>query len=103
MRKYYLHLLINLAIVCGGFGLLLVASRADVQNAEYLSNVLLLVFFAGAAGAVVNNYFRVVKLAEKRKAIASDETDAFVVQMYVSLLVGGTLAFIAYGLFASGL
>ena len=99
MENHYRHLLINVAIACGGFGILLLSGRF-----EYYSDVLMLVFFAGAVGAVVNNYFRVTRIAENERAIAAaKQSNTVVIQMYVSLFIGGTLGFVAYGLFAGGL
>jgi len=99
MEKHYRHLLISAALACGGFGLLLLSGRFDIY-----ADVLMLVFFAGAVGAVVNNYFRVSRLVENDQALeAATHSRMVMIQMYVSLVIGGTLALAAYGLFAGGL
>ena len=99
MEHLYWHLLTTACIAFGGLAVLLLLARFG----KY-SDVMMLIFFAGAVGAVVNNYYRLATLSTNTVALqAAALTDLVVIQMYVSLLVAGILAFVAYGLFLSGL
>ena len=99
MEHLYWHLLTTACIAFGGLAVLLLLARFG----KY-SDVMMLIFFAGAVGAVVNNYYRLATLSTNTVALqAATQTDLVVIQMYVSLLVAGILAFVAYGLFLSGL
>ena len=99
MEHLYWHLLTTACIAFGGLAVLLLLARFG----KY-SDVMMLIFFAGAVGAVVNNYYRLATLSTNIDAFdAATQKDLVVIQMYVSLLVAGILAFVAYGLFLSGL
>jgi len=69
------------------------------------SDVMMMIFFAGSVGAVVNNYFRLSKMMESQSAAPADDAQErlAIIQMYVSMLIAGILAFVAYGLFLGGL
>jgi hypothetical protein len=84
------------------FGVLAVTLFA--ARFEIYSDVMILIFFSGAVGGVVNNYFRLAKMVEtKLVPQGSENITLAIIQMYVSLVVAGILAFVAYGLFLSGL
>ena len=99
METLYWHLLANACIAFGGLAVLLLLARFG----KY-SDVMMLIFFAGAVGAVVNNYYRLANLS-KNPAVLQEagQMSLVIIQMYVSLLISGILAFVAYGIFISGL
>lgn len=99
MERQYLHLATTAFIAFGGLiSVLLLASY------ELYSNILTAVFFAGSAGAVVNNYFRLSRIAAQPESSAAElQRGAVTLQIYVSLFLSGILGFVAYGLFLSGL
>ena len=99
MERQYLHLAATAFIAFGGLtSVLLLASY------EQYSNILTAVFFAGSAGAVVNNYFRLSRIASQPESSAAElQRGAVTLQIYVSLFLSGMLGFVAYGLFLSGL
>ena len=99
MKRLYWHLLYGAAIAFGGLAVLMLLARFGMY-----SDVMMLIFFAGSVGAVVNNYFRLSKMIEAKAAPADDAQERLaIIQMYVSMLIAGILAFVAYGLFLSGL
>lgn len=99
MERQYLHLMTTAFIAFGGLTAVLLSARYALY-----ANVLTALFFAGSAGAVVNNYFRLARIAAHPETTAADfQRNAVTIQMYVSLLLSGILGFVAYGLFLSGL
>ena len=99
MKRLYWHLLFGAGIGFGGLAALMLAARFG-----YYSDVMMLIFFAGSVGAVVNNYFRLSKMIEAKATPVDDGQERLaIIQMYVSMLIAGILAFVAYGLFLSGL
>jgi len=99
MEKLYKNLIITAVIAFGGLMLVLIAARLELYT-----NIMMMVFFAGSIGAVVNNYYRLSRLS-KDKDIKPEYLDRpfSILQMYVSLFLSGILGFVAYGLFMSGL
>ena len=99
MTRLYWHLLFSACIAFGGLAVLLLMARFGMY-----SDVMTLIFLSGAVGAVVNNYYRLAKLTESNAPPMEDaQARLVIIQMYVSLLIAGILAFVAYGLFLSGL
>jgi hypothetical protein len=99
MTRLYWHLLCGATLAFGGLALLLGLARFQAGV-----DIVTLIFFAGAVGAVVNNYYRLAGLAAKPGEVENPEQARLVIiQMYVSLLIGAILAFVAYGIFLGGL
>jgi len=99
MTKLYWHLALTGVILFGGLVTVLLAARFG----QY-SDVVIVVFLAGAVGAVVNNYYRLAKLSAADKAAAAQvDGKVLALQIYVSPLIAGILAFVMYGLCLSGL
>ena len=99
MKRLYWHLLYGAAIAFGGLATLMLLARFGAY-----SDVMMLIFFAGSVGAVVNNYFRLAKMIDAKAAPTDDGQERLaIIQMYVSMLIAGILAFVAYGLFLSGI
>jgi len=99
MTRLYWHLMAGAVIAFGGLAGMLFAARFGMY-----SDVVTLIFLAGAVGAVVNNYYRLAKLSESESAFqAASQSKMVIIQMYVSILIAGILALVAYGLFLSGL
>ena len=99
MKRLYWHLLFGAAITFGTLSILMLVTRFGFEI-----DIVTLIILSGAVGAVVNNYFRLAKMIESKAEPADDGQQRLViVQMYVSMLVAGILAFVAYGLFLSGL
>lgn len=99
MTRLYWHLLFGAFTAFGGLGAMLIAARFGMY-----SDIVTLIVLAGAVGAVVNNYYRLAKLSEAGVPNPDDQSYRLVlVQMYVSMLIAGILAFVVYGLFVSGL
>lgn len=99
MTKLYWHLALTGVITFGGLATAMLAARFG----RY-SDVVIVVFLAGAVGAVVNNYYRLAKLSAADKAAAAQvDGKVLALQMYVSPLIAGILAFVLYGLCLSGL
>ena len=98
MHHLYRHLMFSAAIGFGGLAALLILARLGGY-----SDVLMIVFFSGAVGGVVNNYFRLAALSSKPlEASKLGENALIVPQIYLSLAIGGVLACVAYALFAGG-
>ena len=99
MEKLYKHLIITAVAAFSGLMIVLIAARAELYT-----NIMMMVFFSGTIGAVVNNYYRLSRLS-KQEEIESSELNkpGIIIQMYVSLFLSGILGFVAYGLFMSGL
>ena len=99
MTRLYWHLLFGACIAFGGLAALLLMARFGMY-----SDVMTLIFLSGAVGAVVNNYYRLTKLTDAGAPPTEDaQARLVIIQMYVSMLIAGILAFVAYGLFLSGL
>ena len=96
MKKLYWHLAVTAGVAFGGMAAMLSLIKFG------LSNVATIVFFAGTVGAVLNNYYRLSKLASMPRT-ADLDTRLVALQMYVSMLIGGILAWVMYGLCVSGL
>lgn len=98
-RQYFI--LASTAIVAfGGFTLVLLSAKLGMPY----SDVIMAVFFSGSVGAVVNNYFRLSKIAGASEMLQKEiDHPSVAIQMWVSLFLSGILGFIAYGLFLSGL
>jgi len=63
-----------------------------------------LIFMAGTAGGVVNNFRRLQKLSLTKVRHASAMAERLVtIQIYASPFVGGVFAIVLYGVFMSGL
>ena len=76
----------------------------SVARLEVYTNIMMMVFFSGSIGAVVNNYYRLSRLSKSNKINQQKlQNPAAILQMYVSLLLSGILGFVSYGLFMSGL
>lgn len=97
MTRLYWHLLAGAVIAFGSLALVLLMARFDIYG-----EVMTLIFCSGAVGGVVNNYFRLAKLTEVEGEQHAN-TPLVITQMYVSMVIAGILAFVAYGLFLSGL
>lgn len=99
MRHLYRHLMFSAAIGFGSLAALLILARLGGY-----SDVLMIVFFSGAVGGVVNNYFRLAAFSSKPlEAEKLGENVLVVPQIYLSLAIGGVLACVAYALFAGGI
>lgn len=99
MKRLYWHLLFGATITFGTLSIFMLLARFGVDI-----DIVTLIIFAGAVGAVVNNYFRLAKMIDSKIEPTEDGQQRLViVQMYVSMLIAGILAFVAYGLFVSGL
>jgi hypothetical protein len=98
MTRLYWHLLIGAVIAFGGLAAVLLMARFGMYG-----EVTTLVFLSGAVGGVVNNYFRLAKLTEIESGDRKEVTPLMITQLYVSVVIAGILAFVAYGLFLSGL
>ena len=99
MKRLYWHLLFGAAITFGTLAALMLITRFGI-DIDIVTQIIL----AGAVGAVVNNYFRLAKMIESKAEPTEDGQERLViVQMYVSMLIAGILAFVSYGLFLSGL
>lgn len=99
MHKLYWHLLVNAVIAFGGLAILLLLARFKIY-----SDVIMVIFFTGAVGAVVNNYYRLAALTTNNNALQNiNKENLITIQMYVSMLMSGILAFVCYTLFLSGL
>lgn len=99
LTKLYWHLAVSGLITFGCGAAVLVAARFGAY-----SDLFLLVFCAGAVGAVINNYYRLAKLSEADKAaIEVLDGTVFTMQIYVSVLISGALGLVMYALFLSGL
>ena len=97
MKRLYWHLLFGALIAFGGLAILLLVARFGMY-----SDVMMLIFLSGAVGAVVNNYFRLAKMVGTAAEPKDDASERLaIIQMYVSMLIAGILAFVAYGLFLS--
>jgi len=97
MTRLYWHLLLGAVIAFGGLTAVLLMARFGIYG-----EVMTLIFCSGAVGGVVNNYFRLAKLTEV-EGDQKSSTPLMITQMYVSMVIAGILAFVAYGLFLSGL
>lgn len=97
--KLYWHLALTGLVTFAGFALAVLMARAGG-----VSDLMLLVLLAGASGAVINNYYRLARLASA-DAVSLEEMDnsVFTVQLYVSVLISGVLGYVMYGLCLSGL
>ncbi len=99
MERQYLHLSATAFVAFGGLLAVLVFAKFQLY-----ANIMTAVFFAGSVGAVVNNYFRLSRIATHSEAVEADlQRNSVTVQLYVSLFLSGILGFVAYGLFLSGL
>ncbi len=99
MERQYMNLAATAIVAFGGFVAVLFAARF-----QYYSDVVMAIFFSGSVGAVVNNYFRLSKIASRAKALETDLTRPNItLQIWVSLFLSGILGFVAYGLFLSGM
>lgn len=97
--KLYWHLAITGILTFAGFALALLVARLGGY-----SDLMLLVLLAGSTGAVINNYYRLAKLAcADAASMAEMDNSVFTVQLYVSVLISGVLGIIMYGLCLSGL
>lgn len=97
--KLYWHLAVTGILTFAGFMVALMVARFGV-----FSDLLLLVLLAGSTGAVINNYYRLAKLACADSASVPEmDNSVFTVQLYVSVLIAGVLGFVMYGLCVSGL
>jgi len=99
MQRNYVILSLTALVTFGGLvSVLLLASVG------YQLNVMFAVFFCGAVGAVVNNYFRLAKISESNVNLDSALANpAVTIQMWVSPLLSGILGFVVFGLFLSGI
>ena len=87
MTKLYWHLALTGIIAFGSLATALLAARFGMY-----SDVVIVVFLAGAVGAVVNNYYRLAKLSAADKAAAAQvDGKVLALQMYVSPLIAGIL------------
>lgn len=67
------------------------------------ADLMILVFFAGTVGGVINNYFRVSKIGDHPESVTPDLVSrTVIVQFYIAPLISGILALVACGLFMSG-
>ena len=99
MSRLYWHLALAAIISFGGVAGALLAAKFGGY-----SDVMMIIFFAGSVGAVVNNYFRLAKLSAAEQPVTYKlDNNVIVLQMYVSLLIAGILGFVMYGLCLSGL
>src|SRR5947208_477373 len=98
MNRQHRHLLIGAFLAFGG----LAASLFCARFGKY-SDMMIVVFLAGANGAAVSNYFKLARLSASRVAEKDKGDDLVILQLYASLLIGGILAFVAYSLFCGGL
>lgn len=99
MTRLYLHLALTGLIAFGG----LATALFSAHFGEF-SDVMVVIFFAGSVGAVVNNYYRLARLSAAERAVtALIDRKVFTLQIYVSLLIAGILGFVIYGLCLSGL
>jgi len=99
MTRLYWHLALIAVITFGGLAAVLFLARfgADLDLG-------VVIFFAGSVGAVVNNYFRLAKIADAGSELPVNfDRKIFTFQLYVSALISGILGFIMYGLCLSGL
>jgi hypothetical protein len=101
MTKLYWHLALAGLIAFGALTISVVLSITGWFDYE---NIMPVVIFAGAVGAVVNNYYRLAKLSEADKATAARlQGSVLTMQVYVSMLIAGILALVMYGLCMTGL
>jgi hypothetical protein len=82
---------------------------AWITTMLYSNGILLIgIFLTGGAGGVLSNYFRIkgnsdpndVRFKELRK---TDDKPDLVIQIYISVVIGGLLAWAGHLIFASGL
>lgn len=99
MQRQYVMLGLTALVAFGGLVLVLL-----LASLGYQLNVMFAVFFCGAVGAVVNNYFRLAKISASKVSMElALANPAVTIQMWVSLLLSGILGFVAFGLFLSGI
>jgi hypothetical protein len=97
MTRLYWHLLAGAVLAFGSLAAVLFLARFGIYG-----EVMTLIFCSGAVGGVVNNYFRLAKLTEVEGDPKSSSA-LMITQMYVTIVIAGILAIVAYGLFLSGL
>lgn len=105
LQRLYCHLIVSGVIASALFFGNLAASYHD------RSNLLLVIYCAGALGAIVSNANRLGGLAKNVPELQSDNSSdkppmtstVHALQLYASLLVSGALGFVCYGIFLSGL
>ena len=98
--KNFRHLAITAFICFGTLGTLLVLIASD----EGYSNLPLILFLCGASGSIVGNYRKLSLLGADGEATKQAlGTPAVVLQLYVSPLIGGIFAMLAWTAFFSGL
>ena len=99
MYLQYFYVAVTGVISFGGLAIVLLCARLG-----FYSDVMMAIFFAGSVGAVVNNYFRLATIYGA-STVDRKEVDrpAITIQIIVSPFLSGILAFVAYGLFLSGL
>ena len=101
MTKLYWHLALAGLL---SFGALIVGLVLAISGMFPYKNIMPIVIFAGAVGAVVNNYYRLSKLSEADKASAARlKSSVLTMQIYVSMLISGILGLVMYGLCMTGL
>lgn len=101
MTRLYWHLALAGLI---SFGALTVSVVLSIGGWFDYENIMPVVIFAGAVGAVVNNYYRLARLSEADKATAARlRSSVLTMQVYVSMLIAGILALVMYGLCMTGL
>jgi len=99
MKRQYINLAICALLSFGGLSIVLIST---VYGKD--SYLLLVIFFAGSIGSVINNYFRLSKISLNPEAVRNEiDKPVVTIQMYVSLFISGVLGFVAYGLFLSGM
>jgi hypothetical protein len=101
VTKLYWHLALAGLL---SFGALIVGLVLAISGMFPYKNIMPIVIFAGAVGAVVNNYYRLSKLSEADKASAARlKSSVLTMQIYVSMLISGILGLVMYGLCMTGL
>jgi hypothetical protein len=99
MKEQYKHLSYTAVIAFGGLITALVLARLGLY-----SDLMIVIFFSGSIGSVVNNYYRLSKISRITQNLPEELSNpSVIIQMWISLFLGGILAFVIYGLFLSGL
>ncbi len=103
MKRLYTHLLITGVVSLVGIAAISLAGRYS----EF-SSLLILLFFVGTFGAVLNNYFRISRLekVEDQPIVTDSQIDTrsiYYIQIYVSTLMSGVMGLLMYVICAAGL